>query len=463
MLKIYNTLSREVEEFIPLKKGEAGMYVCGPTVYGPGHIGHARTYTAFDIIRRYLGYRGFKVKYIVNITDVHDDMIKQANKEGITIFELAARNIPLFMKDLQALGIKEPDMMPRVTGHIKEIIGLVKCLEEKGCAYETDDGVYFSISKFPSYGKLSHAKVKKSLSGTRVETDKYEKQDAMDFALWKKAREGEPSWEGPWGKGRAGWHIGCSGMSTKYLGAQIDIHGGAVDLVFPHHENEICQSEACYGKIPFVKYWMHAGFLNVGGEKMSKSLGNYITIPQLLEKFDPKVFRFFIAGLHYRSRVDFNEKAMAQAAKGLGKWNSFIQGLLAVSGEGENKQVKEIISSAREGFVAAMDEDFNLPNAWAQLHEFESKTNSLISAGKISKRDAENIIAFLKELNEIFGFFEFGKRDEKLPEELMALIEQRELYRKKKDFAQADKIRKDLAANGIELLDTPCGVKWKKV
>jgi len=208
---------------------------------------------------------------------------------------------------------------------------------------------------------------------------------------------------------------------------------------------------------------MHAGFLNVGGEKMSKSLGNYITIPQLLEKFDPKVFRFFIAGLHYRSRVDFNEKAMAQAAKGLGKWNSFIQGLLAVSGEGENKQVKEIISSAREGFVAAMDEDFNLPNAWAQLHEFESKTNSLISAGKISKRDAENIIAFLKELNEIFGFFEFGKRDEKLPEELMALIEQRELYRKKKDFAQADKIRKDLAANGIELLDTPCGVKWKKV
>src|SRR3989339_1877832 len=222
------------------------------------------------------------------------------------------------------------------------MIEVINELVEKGFAYNVDGNVFYNVSKFSDYGKLSGKNLEDLESGARVEINE-EKKNPLDFALWKKAREGEPSWESPWGKGRPGWHIECSAMSTKYLGAQIDIHGGAVDLVFPHHENEICQSEACYGKIPFVKYWMHAGFLNVGGEKMSKSLGNYITIPQLLEKFDPKVFRFFIAGLHYRSRVDFNEKSMAQAAKGLGKWNSFIQGLLAVSGEGENKQVKEII------------------------------------------------------------------------------------------------------------------------
>src|SRR3989344_6508723 len=262
MLKLYNTLARKEEEFKPIEKGKIKMYVCGPTVYGPGHIGHARTYIAFDIIRRYLEYRGYKVKYVVNITDVHDDMITKAREQGITIFQLADKNIALFLKDIDELGIARPDVMPRVTAHIKEIIEMVKALQEKGFAYETDDGVYFSIRKFKDYGKLGKIRVKKGVTGTRVETDKYEKDNPMDFALWKKAKEGEPSWPSPWGEGRQGRHIECSAMSTKYLGARFDIHGGAVDLVFPHHENEIAQSEAALGKKPFVKYWMHAGFLN---------------------------------------------------------------------------------------------------------------------------------------------------------------------------------------------------------
>ena len=480
MLRVYNTRTRKVEEFTPLKKGEIGMYVCGPTVYGPGHIGHARTYTAFDIIRRYLEFRGFKVKYVVNITDVHDDMIKAANEKGITIFELAGKNIALFMKDLEALGIKKPDVMPRVTEHIKEIIEMVETLKKKGFAYETDDGVYFAISKFKDYGKLGNVKPKKSVSGTRVETDKYEKENPMDFALWKKAKEGEPSWPSPFGAGRPGWHIECSAMSSKYLGKQFDVHGGAVDLVFPHHENEIAQSEACFGKSPFVKYWLHAGFLNVAGEKMSKSLGNFITIPELLEKYDAKAFRYFISSLHYRSRVDFNDEAIAQASKNLEKWNNLIQELLSLAeGKGGNEDGKagsnvkpssaesgqktgKIIEAAKKGFEKEMDGDFNLPNAWPHLYEFQSKINSLIASRSISGKDAQKTLAFLKELNKIFGFFDFAKKEFSIGAELMALVEKREKLRKEKKFAEADKIRVQLREKGIELMDTPEGVKWKK-
>ncbi len=464
MLKVYNTLSRNTEEFVPFKpKQIIGMYVCGPTVYGPGHIGHARTYVAFDIIRKYLEYKGYKVKYVVNITDVHDDMIKEANKQGITIFELAGKNIALFMKDLSALGIKKPDVMPRVTEHIKEIIEMVKQLQKKGFAYETNDGVYYSISKFKEYGKLGNVQVKKSVTGTRVETDKYEKENPMDFALWKKSKPGEPSWKSPWGEGRPGWHIECSAMSSKYLGEQFDIHGGAVDLVFPHHENEIAQSEATYGKHPFVKYWMHAGFLNVNGEKMSKSLGNFIIIPELLAKYNPKVFRYFISSLHYRSRIDFNDKAMSIAEKNLEKWNNLIQELLNAQGSGA-KEIDSLIENCRKEFVKHMDEDFTLPNAWASLYDFQSKINSLLSERKISMENSEKILAFLKELDSIFGAFSFEKKEaEALPRELMAMVEKRTEFKKRKDYAQADKIRAELLAKGIELFDTPEGVKWRKI
>ncbi len=463
MLRLYNTLTRKIEIFRPITKGHVGMYVCGPTVYGPGHIGHARTYTAFDIIRRYLEYKNYRVKYVVNITDVHDDMIKQANKEGITIFQLADKNIPLFMKDLDALGIARPAIMPRVTEHIKEIIEMVKTLQQKGFAYETEDGVYFAIQKFRGYGKLAKIKVKKSVTGTRVETDKYEKENPMDFALWKKSKPGEPSWKSPWGEGRPGWHIECSAMSTKYLGPQFDIHGGAVDLVFPHHENEICQSEAALGSKPFVKYWMHAGFLNVDGEKMSKSLGNFITIPELLSKSDPKAFRFFIASLHYRSRVDFNDEAIARAAKSLAKWNATIAQLLLVRGGEQNPAVKEAISEARKNFISHMDSDFNLPNAWAALYAFQSSINSSLASQKISELDAKEAIEFFRELNSIFGFFEFSQKEEQLLPELMQLIELREKFRKEKNFVQSDKLREELRSKGIELLDTAQGQKWKKI
>ncbi len=468
MLKAYNTLTRKTEPFRPLKKGHVGMYVCGPTVYGPGHIGHARTYTAFDIIRRYLEYRGYKVKYVVNITDIHDDIIKRAKEEGTSIFELADRNIALFLKDIDALGIKRPDITPRVTEHIKEIIDMAKTLQEKGFAYETDDGVYFAISKFKDYGKLSGIKVKKSVSGTRVEADKYEKGSAMDFALWKKAKEGEPSWPSPWGEGRPGWHIECSAMSTKYLGSRFDIHGGAVDLVFPHHENEICQSECCTGKKPFVKYWLHAGFLNVRGEKMSKSLGNFITIPGLLQKSGPKAFRFFISSLHYRSRVDFNEEAIARAAKGLESWNSTIQELLAAQESAApakaGPEVKKLVSTARKGFTTAMDSDFNLPNAWAALYKFQSGINALIAHQKLSQAGAKEALSFLKELNAIFGFFDFERKaKEELSAELMALLKKRDEARARKNFPESDKLRQELRQNGIEVLDTPQGQKWKRL
>jgi cysteinyl-tRNA synthetase len=463
MIKVYNTLSRSMQEFKPIKEGEVKMYVCGPTVYGPGHIGHARTYIAFDIIRRYFEYRGFKVHYVVNITDVHDDMIKQANKEGITIFELAEKNIPLFLKDLDALGIKMPDKMPRVTEHIKEIIEMVKVLQENGFAYETEDGVYFKISKFKNYGKLSRIKIKKSIGGTRVETDKYDKENPMDFALWKKAKPGEVFWDSPWGKGRPGWHIECSAMSTKYLGKQFDIHGGAVDLVFPHHENEICQSEACYGVSPFVRYWLHAGFLTVNGEKMSKSLGNFITIPELLQKHDPKAFRFFISSLHYRSRIDYNEEAVQRAEKNLEKWNEFIQKLKEIKSGDNNPEIKNLVGSAKENFAKWMDEDFNLPNAWAVLYEFQSKINYLISQKNISEENAKQVLDFLQELNSIFGFFSFEKQEFHLDKEIEKLIMQREKLRKEKKFKEADKIREELKMKGIELSDTPNGVKWKKI
>ena len=471
-LKVHNTRTRKTEAFRPLHGKGVGMYICGPTVYGPGHIGHARTYTAFDIIRRYLEYRGYKVKYVVNITDVHDDMIAKANEQGISIFELAERNIALFMEDIEALGIKRPDVMPRVTMHMNEIIEMVKALQQKGYAYETGDGVYFSIRKFRDYGKLAKVKVKKSVTGTRVETDKYAKDNPMDFALWKKAKPGEPSWPSPWGEGRPGWHIECSAMSTKYLGKQIDVHGGAVDLVFPHHENEIAQSEASLGKRPFVKYWLHAGFLNVRGEKMSKSLGNYITIPELLQKFDPKAFRYFISSLHYRSRVDFNDSSIARAAKNLEKWNSTIANLMAAKGGGPGSgkggkpgsATAKAVDAARKGFVRWMDEDFNLPNAWAELYRFQSKVNRLLAEGKISGTDAQLALDFLKELNSIFGFFEFGeKAGESLPQDLLALIEMREKFRKGKNFAESDRIRAELRAKGLELIDTPQGVKWKRM
>ena len=462
-MEFYNTLSRKTEKFNPLKKGEVGMYVCGPTVYGPAHIGHARTYIAFDFIRRYLEYRGFKVKFVCNITDIHDSMIEEANKQNITIFDLAKKNIKLFFKDMDGLGVKKADVYPRVTEHIKEIINLVKKLEKNGLAYETDDGVYFNVAKFKGYGKLSNIKLEKEKTGTRVETDKYEKEAARDFALWKKEKPGEPSWESPWGKGRPGWHIECSAMSSKYLGEQIDIHGGAVDLIFPHHENEIAQSEGATKKKPFVKYWIHTCFLNVEGEKMSKSLGNYLEVKDLLAKHDPKVFRFFIAQSHYSSRIDFTQKDMANAAKTLERFNGFIQRLQDVKGKDENPFVDDLVRKYEEKIVYALDDNFKTPVMWSVLFEFEHEINKLFGEKGLSEKDAKMVLDFLERIDSIFQAFTFEKKEVKVSSEQKKLIEQREKFRREKKWKEADKIRDELLKQGLQLLDTPEGVKIKKV
>ncbi|MFH1256259.1 MAG: cysteine--tRNA ligase [Candidatus Diapherotrites archaeon] len=462
MLKVHNSLSRGLEEFKPLKGKKVGMYVCGPTVYGPAHIGHARTYIAFDIIRRYLEFKGFDVLYVNNITDVHDDMIKRANEQGITIFELAEKNITEFLKDMEALGIKKASFNPRVTEFIPEIISMVKALQEKDFAYETDDGVYFKLEKFKGYGKLSGVKLKNAKTGTRVETDKYEKENVRDFALWKKAKPNEPSWDSPWGKGRPGWHIECSAMSSKLLGEQIDIHGGAVDLIFPHHENEIAQSEAATGKSPFVKYWLHTGFLNVSGEKMSKSLGNFITVPELLAQHNARIFRFFIASVHYRSRIDFSDAAMQKAKEQLEKLDRFVEALQEAEGGKESGEAGKLLGAAKKDFVAAMDDDFNFPEAWAVLFKFINNSFRLIDGKKLGKKGAAEMLSFLREIDSVFNVLEFEKKEEKLSPELMKLVEEREKARKGKDFAKADELRKKLLENGLVLDDTPKGVKWRK-
>jgi cysteinyl-tRNA synthetase len=463
MLKLYNTLTRKKETFKPLKKGSIGVYLCGPTVYGPAHIGHARTYIAFDIIRRYLEYRKFKVKFVVNLTDVHDDMIKRASEEGTTIFKLADKNIKLFFKDMNALGVKKADSYPRVTEHVKEIIDFVKRLEEKGYAYETSDGVYFDISKFKGYGKLSRIRMEEQKSGTRVEADKYEKGRARDFALWKKEKPNEPSWPSPWGKGRPGWHIECSVMSSKYLGKQIDVHGGAVDLIFPHHENEIAQSEAATGKKPFVRHWLHSGFLNVEGQKMSKSLGNFITMPELLAKHEAKPFRFFVGQMHYRTGINYTEKSLAKAERTLEKWDELIQRLLEAEGKSSGKEAEKLVEATRKEFVSAMDDDFNAPNAWAALQKFETAVNRLVDGKKLGKAGAKKVVSFLKEVDSVFGVFSFEKRKEKISKRDLALVKEREKLRREKKWEEADRIRKQLAEKGILLDDTQQGTRWKLV
>ncbi len=461
MVKVYNTLGREKQELKPLHGKNLSMYVCGPTVYGPGHIGHARTYVAFDIIRRYLESRGFNVKFVVNLTDIHDDMIKKANEQGITIFELADKNIALFFKDMDSLGIKKADVYPRVTEHIGAIIDFVKELQDKGFAYETDDGVYFDISKFPGYGKLSGIKAKEQKTGTRVETDKYDKENAKDFALWKKQKqENEPAWDSPWGKGRPGWHIECSVMSSKHLGEQIDIHGGAVDLIFPHHENEIAQSEARSGKEPFVKYWIHSGFLNVDGQKMSKSLGNFIQIPDLLKKYDARTFRFFVAGLHYRSRIDFTEKAMEKAKNTLKKWDLFIERLLGWKDGDESKEADAVVEKTREEVNAALDDDFMLPNAWAALQKMQTELNKSMGEETFGKENGEHALDFLKQVNKFLQAFKFEQEKSELSKELLGLIKKREELRAEKKWEESDKIRDELAAQGVLIDDTPNGTKW---
>ncbi|HDJ96754.1 MAG TPA: cysteine--tRNA ligase [Candidatus Aenigmarchaeota archaeon] len=468
VLKVFNTLTGKKEVFKPLKKGEVRMYVCGPTVYDYSHIGHARTYTAFDIIHRWLEFKGFKVTWVMNITDVDDKMIKRARKERTTVFELATRMSQAFFKDMDALGI-HPDIYCFATGHIPEMIQLIKKLEENGHAYVIDDGVYYDVSKFKDYGKLSKQK-REELIKHRVEPNP-KKRNPGDFALWKFKKRGEPSWTSPWGEGRPGWHIECSAMSTKYLGEQFDIHGGGQDLIFPHHENEIAQSEAAFGKKPWVRYWLHTGFLNIHGEKMSKSLGNIIPIKEMLKNWDAEVLRLFFVSKHYRSPIDFRESLIEEIKNGLDRIYNVVEKVKSLKTVGklttEERKVLKDLNKAKDGFIKAMDDDFNTPKAMATVFNFVRKLNKfLVEKKSINKKLKAEIESFFHMFSEVFGVLKGRKvkpREESLKKLIDMMVEVREELRKRKNFELSDKIRSKLKEIGVQVEDTPKGVKWKFV
>jgi len=469
-LKVFNTLTRRMEVLKPLRDNAVGIYVCGPTVYDHSHIGHARTYIAFDVIVRYLRYKGFEVKYVVNITNIDDKIINRAKEVKEDPLKLADKFEEAFFDDVKALGIEQADVYPRVTDHIPEVIKMIQTLIEKGFAYVVNGDVYFDVRKVTDYGKLSHQSLEDVKAGARVDVSE-KKRFPVDFALWKAFKSGEPSWDSPWGKGRPGWHIECSVMSMKYLGPQFDIHGGAQDLIFPHHENEILQSETASGKKPFVKYWLHAGFLNVGGKKMSKSLGNIIPIRELLEKYSAEELRLFVLSAHYRSPINFTYESLNQGRKNLEKLYNLIHNINTSIKEQkkektdrEEEEFYKKLEELKQKFIEAMDNDFNTPVALRHLFAIVRKTNAYVRGRiDVSKELLNRILELFSELGSILGILkDVREAPEELPEELAKLIEEREKARKRKDWKTADRIRLHLRELGITLEDTPEGVRWRK-
>jgi len=470
MLKIYNTLTRKKEEFIPLKKGEVGMYVCGPTVYNYIHIGNARPFIIFEVVRRFLKFKGYKVNYIQNLTDIDDKMINKAKELKITVSELAEKFIQEYFIDADFLNIGKADIHPRATEHIKEIIALVKGLEEKGYAYEIDGNVFFNVSKFKGYGKLSGQNIEELKEGARVEVDE-RKKESIDFALWKRMKEGEPAWESPWGKGRPGWHIECSAMSMKYLGKSFDIHTGGSDLIFPHHENEIAQSEAYSGQ-PFVRYWMHNGYLCLNNQKMSKSLGNIMKVRDISKKYKGEIVRYFILSAHYRNPFNYSEEQLRQAESSLRRLNNTIFNVKYLLEEGKFRKLKDkndelILEKGKESkqkFMEAMDDDFNTPVALSCLFGFAREVNIYLNSLSTKNKEVlENIIKYYQELaGEILGILKIYNQEESFEQEIKKLIEEREEARKRMNWVKSDQIRDKLKEEGILLEDTPEGVRWKK-
>lgn len=466
MIKLYNTLSRKKEPLKPVKEGKIGIYACGPTVYDYFHIGNARVFITFDVLRRYLAYRGYDVTFVQNYTDIDDKMINKAAELKITVDEVAGRFISAYEEDTAALGILPADYHPRATRHIPQIIALIQRLIDKKMAYEVEGDVYFHVEAFPGYGKLSGQNLEEIMSGARVEIEE-RKKHPMDFALWKKEKPGEPSWESPWGRGRPGWHIECSAMSMHYLGETLDIHGGGQDLIFPHHENEIAQGEGATGK-PFSRHWMHVGYLNIDREKMSKSLGNVLTVRQLRETVDPMVIRFFMLSAHYRTPINFSGEYLEQASRALERLNMTVYNLkerLEKVQEGlpdnEEKELLGFLQSSREKFIEAMDDDFNTAEAMAVLFELGREVNIYLNRPEGQKANIlEPVLDFYREINDIFGFIK-EQGPSGLEAEVEALIAQREEARARKDWATADAIRDRLKDRGIILEDTPQGVRWR--
>jgi len=467
MLKLYNTLTKKKEEFIPLKQNEVNMYVCGPTVYDFFHIGNARSFIMADVIRRYLEYKKFKVMFVMNITDIDDKIIKKAIDAKKEYSSVADTYANAFLEDLKKLNIKPATIYPKATAHITEIISMIKSLEEKGFAYNVDGNVFYNVSKFSSYGKLSGKNLEDLESGARVEIND-EKKNPLDFSLWKKAKEGEPHWESPWGNGRPGWHIECSAMGCKHLGDTFDIHAGGSDLIFPHHENEIAQSEASSGK-PFVRYWMHFGFLNIDNEKMSKSLGNFFTARDVVENYPAEVIRLFFVQTHYSGPLNYSVELLDASKKGLEKINNFLFTLKEKqkTAEESTAHIPFPFEKYYSDFEEAMDDDFNSAKALAVVFDFIKDVNRLfIEYPQLNKHLLQDVETFLqKTAVDVFGIASFEMKEEtaSLENELIELlIKLRNTAKVEKNFSLADKIRDELKSLGIQLLDSKEKTVYKK-
>ena len=463
-MKIYNSQTRRKEEFVPIEPGKVRIYSCGPTVYNYFHIGNARPFIMFDLLRRYLEYRGYEVKFVQNFTDIDDKMIKRANEEGTTVEELGDRFIAEYFKDADALGIHRATVHPRATRHIGDIIGLIKRLEKNGLAYNVNGDVYFDTEAFPGYGKLSGQNLEDLEAGARIDVDDA-KRHPMDFALWKAQKPGEPAWPSPWGMGRPGWHIECSAMSMKYLGETIDIHCGGKDLLFPHHENEIAQSEGATGK-PFVHYWMHNGHINVDNQKMSKSLGNFFTVRDISKEFDLEAVRMFMISAHYRSPVNFSKEMIEQSKAALDRLYTARDNwtfLLDHAPERElNEAEQALIAKGREAvakFDEAMDDDLNTADAIGAIFELVKEGNLAITADT-ARAAIKSTLSTLKEMTDVLGIL--TRENDALPDDIKALVEQRKQARAEKNWAESDRLRDEITARGFVLEDTPKGAKVRR-
>lgn len=467
-MKLFNTMTRKKEEFIPVEEGKVKMYVCGPTVYNFIHIGNARPMIVFDTVRRYFEYKGYDVNYVSNFTDVDDKIINKAIEEHVSADEISKRYIEECKKDMEGMNIKPATKNPLATEEICGMVEMIQQLIDKGFAYEKNGTVYFRTRKFEEYGKLSHKNLDDLRSGNRtlLVSGEDEKEDPLDFVLWKPKKEGEPAWESPWSDGRPGWHIECSVMSKKYLGEEIDIHAGGEDLIFPHHENEIAQSEAANGKT-FAKYWMHNAFLNIDNHKMSKSLGNFRTVREISQQYDLQILRFFMLSAHYRSPLNFSAELMEASRNGLERIVNAAENLKYLSGNAKTEDMTEAEKAAFEktedyvkAFETAMEDDFNTADAIAAIFDLVKYCNTTTDENS-SREYTEKLYTVLEKLTDVMGLI-VNKEEEILDENIEALIEERQAARKAKDFARADQIRDELAGRGIILEDTREGVKWKR-
>ncbi len=468
-MKIYNTMTRQKEEFVPIREGKVGIYVCGPTVYDYIHIGNARPMIVFDTLRRYLTYKGYEVNYVSNFTDVDDKIIKRANEEGVDASVISERYIKEVKKDMKDMNVQEATTHPKATEEIPDMIAMVETLIQKGYAYEVNGTVYFRTRQFQEYGKLSHKNLDDLRSGNRSlkVSGEDEKEDSLDFVLWKPKKEGEPFWDSPWGEGRPGWHLECSCMSKKYIGDVIDIHAGGEDLIFPHHENEIAQSEAANGT-EFARYWMHNAFLKINNEKMSKSLGNFFTVREIGEKYPLQVIRFFMLSAHYRSPLNFSDDLVEAAKNGLDRILTAYEKVSDMADKAaeqelsaEEQENSKKIDALKEKYEAAMDDDLNTADAISVIFELVKLSNTTVSETS-SKQYCQKLVTVIRQLCDILGI-EVTREQQLLDTDIERLIEERQQARKNRDFARADEIRNQLLEQGIALEDTREGVKWKKI